>query len=94
MPLWGWGCCTELSSRDGLDAAVAEAMAGGPPNAAEAFARHAAVAREHFLLPYDPRLAAHFPRTVGDAAGRLARSAAVAPETPEAWPSEAPGAAR
>ena len=72
MPMTGWGCCVELGSRGALPDAAAEALAGGPAGADAAFLRHATAARERFLLPYDPAVAEHFPRTLGDAADELA----------------------
>ncbi|BAM02596.1 hypothetical protein [Phycisphaera mikurensis] len=72
MPLTGWGCCTELAARDRLPAAVGAALAGGPAGADAAFLRHCTVARTRHLLPYDPAVAGHFPRTLAEAAADLA----------------------
>lgn len=76
MPMTGWGCCVEHPRREGLGPAIAQAIAGGPDGADEAFVRHATVARMHFLLPYDPAVSGWFPRRVRAAAADLAAAAA------------------
>ncbi len=79
MPLTGWGCATELIHRAQLPAAVGRAMNGGEPGASAAFVRHVTAARTRFLLPLDPALARHFPRSVEDAADEIIEAAECGP---------------